>query len=176
MTWFQAYTSSYELLRILSPQKITVGQPPIGPLGDEDPITLRTFLGREDWPRCIIFFMRMLQILRGLCVACDPCAEIVVWCLVSSGFITISPSNSIWGLGIWWYTGIQWDRMGYNEDNMEKLLPTHCDVVAGWWFIVTYLDEWFWPGLSFFEICIHLLCFLGIQLKHESDMLTFLRS
>ncbi|CAL1136337.1 unnamed protein product [Cladocopium goreaui] len=25
----------------------------------------------EDWPRCIIFFMRMLQILRGLCVACD---------------------------------------------------------------------------------------------------------
>ncbi|CAE8595133.1 unnamed protein product, partial [Polarella glacialis] len=25
----------------------------------------------EDWPRCIIFFMRMLQILRGLCVAMD---------------------------------------------------------------------------------------------------------
>ncbi|CAK9009198.1 unnamed protein product [Durusdinium trenchii] len=25
----------------------------------------------EDWPRCIIFFMRMLQILRGLCVAVD---------------------------------------------------------------------------------------------------------
>ncbi|CAK9014207.1 unnamed protein product [Durusdinium trenchii] len=25
----------------------------------------------KDWPRCIIFFMRMLQILRGLCVAVD---------------------------------------------------------------------------------------------------------
>lgn len=25
----------------------------------------------EDWPKCIIFFMRMLQILRGLCVAVD---------------------------------------------------------------------------------------------------------
>ncbi|CAJ1387157.1 unnamed protein product [Effrenium voratum] len=25
----------------------------------------------EDWPRCIIFFMRMLQILRGLCISAD---------------------------------------------------------------------------------------------------------
>ncbi|CAE7334839.1 unnamed protein product [Symbiodinium natans] len=25
----------------------------------------------EDWPRCIIFFMRMLQILRGLCISVD---------------------------------------------------------------------------------------------------------
>ena len=25
----------------------------------------------QDWPRCIIFFMRMLQILRGLCVTVD---------------------------------------------------------------------------------------------------------
>jgi len=28
----------------------------------------------EDWPRCIVFFMRMLQIVRGLCVSVDAIA------------------------------------------------------------------------------------------------------
>eukprot|EP00931_Biecheleriopsis_adriatica_P101627 TRINITY_DN76726_c0_g1_i1.p1 TRINITY_DN76726_c0_g1~~TRINITY_DN76726_c0_g1_i1.p1 ORF type:complete len:1098 (-),score=252.89 TRINITY_DN76726_c0_g1_i1:40-2934(-) len=39
--------------------------------GDQTKGSMSPLYFLEDWPRCIIFFMRMMQILRGLCVAMD---------------------------------------------------------------------------------------------------------
>ena len=92
------------------PQKITVGQPPIGPLGDEDPITLR-----NSWAERI-----GLDASFSSCACCRFCAA-CAWPAILALRLSLSGVFGVhhWDLAIEQYLGVgnmvvYWDTVRQN--------------------------------------------------------------